>query len=159
MKIFGFIGLLVLFVACGKQTEPIPEITSNEAVTYDSVLAEKYGADQYGMKQYVIAFLTRGPNRESDSVKAMELQRAHMANIGKMAASGKLVLAGPFLDDTDLRGLYFFNVETIEEARALTETDPAIQSGHLAMELRPWYGSAAMMGINEVHSKLSKEDI
>jgi uncharacterized protein YciI len=74
-----------------------------------------------------------------------------------MAEEGKLVLAGPFLDDGELRGIYVFNVETVEEARALTATDPAIQAGSLVMELKPWYGSAAVMSINEMHPKLQKE--
>ncbi|MEL6823139.1 MAG: YciI family protein, partial [Calditrichota bacterium] len=88
--------------------------------------------------------------------KAKELQAAHMANIRKMAEEGKLSLAGPFINDGDLRGIYIFNVETLEESRALTETDPAIQHGSLVMELHPWYGSAAVVGINEVHQTLSK---
>ena len=54
---------------------------------------------------------------------------------------------------------YYFNVATIEEAKALTESDPAIQAGRLEMELRPWYGSAALVLVNDWHKKLSKEDI
>jgi uncharacterized protein YciI len=108
------------------------------------------------MKQYVMAFLKAGPNRDRDSTEAAELQAAHMANIGRMAEEGKLVLAGPFLDDGELRGIYVFNVKTIEEARALTASDPAIQAGRLVMELKPWYGSAAMMEINAMHGRLEK---
>ena len=55
--------------------------------------------------------------------------------------------------------IYVFNVETVEEAQALVETDPAIQAGSLVMELRPWYGSAALVGVNDVHKTLSKTDI
>lgn len=126
---------------------------------YDSLLAQKYGADQYGMKKYVMAFLKSGPNRSQDSATAAQIQRAHMDNIGRMAEEGKLVLAGPFLDDQELRGIYIFDVRTIEEAEALTASDPAVQAGRLIMELHPWYGSAAMMQINETHKRLSKTDI
>ena len=61
------------------------------------------------------------------------------------------------VDGGDLRGIYIFNVESVEEARRLTETDPAIQSGRLVMELHPWYGSAGLIQVNEVHKVLSKK--
>ena len=48
---------------------------------------------------------------------------------------------------------------SIEEARALTATDPAIQVGSLVMELYPWYGSAGLKKVNELHSQLAKEEI
>ena len=122
-------------------------------------MAKKYEADEYGMKKYVIAFLKRGPNRNLDSARAMELQLAHLENIGKMADAGKLVLAGPFFGSGDLRGIYIFNVESIEEAKKLTNTDPAIREGSLIMELKEWYGTAGLMGINNLHEKLSRRGI
>lgn len=123
---------------------------------FDSIRAAKLGADQYGMRKYVMAFLKRGPNRELDSVYAAQLQAAHMQNIGKMAEAGKLALAGPFYGDGDLRGIYIFAVDNIEEAKALTESDPAIQAGSLEMELIEWYGSAGLMEVNEIHKTISK---
>ncbi len=128
-------------------------------VNYDSVKAEKYGADEYGMKKYVMAFLKRGPKRDQDSTTAAELQKAHLKNITRMAKEGKLVLAGPFLDNEDIRGIYVFDVQTIEEAKKLTESDPAIKAGRLEMELRPWYGSAALLEINEIGKTLEKKSI
>jgi len=125
---------------------------------YDDSLAQKLGADDYGMKQYVLAYLKKGPNRDLSKEEAAELQKAHLANIGKMAAAGKLVLAGPFLDDGETRGIYIFNVKTIEEAKVLTETDPAIIAGSLVMELHPWYGSAAIMMVNEIHGQVAKSN-
>jgi uncharacterized protein YciI len=148
----------VVLVAC--ETPPDNVVTKaphlETSTTYDPAFATRVGADDYGMKQYVMAFLKAGPNRDRDSTEAAELQAAHMANIGRMAAEGKLILAGPFLDNGELRGIYIFNVKTIEEARALTATDPAIKAGSLVMELKPWYGSAAMMEINAMHRRLKK---
>jgi len=125
---------------------------------YDAVLAKKLGSDDYGMRKYVIAFLKAGPNRNQDSATAAKLQAAHMANIVRMAEKGELVVAGPFLDNTEIKGIYIFNVESIEKAKQLTETDPAIQAGRLIMELHPWYGSAALMQVNETHKKIQKKD-
>ena len=123
---------------------------------YDQNLAKKLNADDYGMSTYIMAFLKRGPDRPQDSVKIVELQAAHMKNIRKLADEGILVLAGPFLDDGDLRGIYIFDVESIEEAKKLTESDPAIQAGSLIMELHPWYGSTAIKSISEIHEKISR---
>lgn len=132
---------------------------NHQTTTYDSVLAKKLGADQYGMKHYVMAFLKTGPIHITDSLKRIELQKAHLKNIIRLANEGKLIVAGPFLDDQPVEGIFIFNVETIEEAKALTNTDPAIQSGELVMELRPWYGSAALVEISALHQKIQKKSV
>lgn len=156
--------LLSLVFACTPTSTPeqVDEQQNKEeglTTDYDARLAEELGADDYGMKQYVMAFLKSGPNRSQDSLEAAQLQRAHMENIGRMAKEGKLILAGPFIDGGDIRGIYVFDVRTIEEAEALTATDPAIQAGRLEMELHPWYGSAALMKVSEWHERLAKEKI
>lgn len=79
-----------------------------------------------------------------------------MDKIQKLTGEGKLVLTGPFMDSEEVRGIFIFNVETIEEARKLTESDPAVQAGRLEMELRSWYGSAALLQVNNIHSRISK---
>ncbi|MEZ5198772.1 MAG: YciI family protein [Bacteroidales bacterium] len=146
-------------IGCNRNSHQGNSIEQAEVTAYDSLLAKKLGADDYGMKQYVMAFLKRGPNRNHDSAAAAQLQRAHLDNIVRMANEGTLVLAGPFMDNGEIRGIYIFNVTTVEEAEALTATDPAIQAGRLVMELHPWYGSAAVMQLNEVHEKIAKINI
>ncbi len=125
---------------------------------YDPELAQKLGADDYGMKMYVMALLKAGPNRDQSPEQAAELQKAHMDNIKRMAEEGVLVLAGPFgKNDQGLRGIYVFDVSTVEEAKALTETDPAIQAGRLKMELIPWYGTAVLMQATELSKSIAKK--
>ena len=162
LHLFSFL-ILTWLIGCGPQevaeSEAAPSTTSSTVSSYDSLAAAKYGADDYGMRKYVMAFLKRGPNQEIDSVQAVELQAAHMENIVRMAEAGKLALAGPFFGDGELRGIYVFNVETIAEAEALTQSDPAIQAGSLEMELLEWYGSAALMAVNDLHKTISKEEI
>ncbi len=160
--------LIVLFAAamfCLQANVIAQENTEKEEMKtemseskFDQELAEKYAADDYGMGQYVMAFLRSGPNRDRSPEEAQKLQAAHMANIGRLAEEGKLLVAGPFLDGGELRGIYIFDVKTVEEAAELTATDPAIQAGSLVMELHPWYGSAAMRAVNEIHGKISKKD-
>ncbi|MFN0032693.1 MAG: YciI family protein [Flavobacteriales bacterium] len=126
---------------------------------YDSLLAKKLGADDYGMKQYVMAYLKKGPDRSQDSTTASELQMAHLNNIMRMADEGKLVVAGPFMDDTAVRGIYIFNTPSVDTAAAWTNTDPAVIAGRLVMELHPWYGSAALLQVNDLHKKIQKRSI
>jgi len=155
----------ILLAACEAPT-PTEDNTSTaqtpsntDTLAYDAGLAKELGADEYGMKQYVMAFLKAGPNRSQDSLEAARLQRAHLDNITRMAEEGTLVLAGPFMDRGDVRGIYVFDVRTVAEAEALTATDPAIKAGRLEMELHPWYGSAALMKVNEWHKKVAKKGI
>lgn len=163
MKTNKFLVALIIIVAlwsCNeKQQATLPEVksTSDES-SYNEALANELGADQYGMRHYIFAFLKAGPNRDQDSVTAANLQRAHLDNIRRLADEGKLVLAGPFMDDGEIRGIYIFNVTSLEEARKLIETDPAILAGRLEMELHPWYGSAAMMKINDIHNTIFKSN-
>ena len=126
---------------------------------YDKQLAKKLGADDYGMKKYVIAFLKSGPNRNLSEQKAQDLQTAHLQNIVRLADEEKLLIAGPFFGEGDLRGIYIFDVSTIKEAEELTNSDPAINAGSLIMELKEWYGSAALLQVNQIHKSLSKKSI
>jgi len=172
-----FLSICLLVCACNSNQSTPEEQTTNSSVTpseqeevsssepvkkeslYSEELAYELGADEYGMRQYVFAYLKKGPNRDLDSLEAAQLQRAHLDNISKLAREGKLVLAGPFMDNTEIRGIYVFAVESLEEAEKIALTDPAIEAGSLEMELHPWYGSAALMMVNDWHKKISKENI
>jgi uncharacterized protein YciI len=152
---------LIMVVACDPVQKPVVDSDNTESseITYDSLLAQQLGADAYGMRQYVMAFLKAGPNRSQDSLEAAQLQRAHLDNITRLAEEGKLVLAGPYLDDWEVRGIYVFAVKDMEEAESLTATDPAVQAGRLIMELHPWYGSAALMKLGDLHKAIAKQSI
>jgi uncharacterized protein YciI len=130
---------------------------AQNAVTYDSVLAKKSGADEFGMKKYVLALLKKGTAGITDPAKVKELLSGHMANMGKLAAEGKLVLAGPMMDDTGLEGIFIFNVTTVEEAEVLGKTDPAVKAGLFSIEYHPWYASAALMEVVGIHKTLQKK--
>lgn len=155
MKKIIYLLLIALYIACTKQVKEVKVSILNEE--FDSLKASNYGADDYGMKTYVMAFLKRGLNRDLDSARKSELQKAHLKNISEMAEDGKLVLAGPFYGDGKIRGIYIFDVDSIEEAKALTETDPAIKAGSLQMELVKWYGPAALMEVNEISKTIAKK--
>ncbi|RPI06032.1 MAG: hypothetical protein EHM64_04360 [Ignavibacteriae bacterium] len=126
---------------------------------YDSLLAKRVGADEYGMKKYVMAFLKSGRVKIQDSVQREDLQRRHLKNIMRLAAEGTLIVAGPFLDDQEMRGIFIFNVENVEEARIIAETDPAVKAGVLILELHPWYGSAALVETSRIHKTIEKKSV
>ena len=154
LAVFSF-----LIISCTPVTQSEATHVNEYSIRYDSLLVKEMGADDYGMRKFVIAYLKRGPNRDQDSVQAENIQRAHLDNMVVMAEAKKLVLAGPFMDDGEIMGIYVFAVETLEEAAELTASDPAVMAGRLIMDLHPWYGSAALMKINELHKKVSKEAI
>lgn len=111
---------------------------------YNKALADSLGADDYGMKMYVLVILKTGPatvdKKTSDSLFA-----GHMKNMGRMVDLGKLIVAGPLQkNDNNYRGIFILNVRTIEEAKALLETDPAVKGKVLDADMYGWYGSAAL---------------
>jgi uncharacterized protein len=120
----------------------------------DTALIRKLGADEYGMKQYVMAFLKEGHRKDIPKDSLAIIQKGHMKNIERLANEGKLIIAGPFMDDTPLRGIFIFNVSSVEEAERLTKTDPAIKAGRLSLELHPWYGSASLIESYNIHKRL-----
>jgi uncharacterized protein YciI len=82
--------------------------------------------------------------------------KGHFANMQRLAADGKLVLAGP-LDKVDgWRGLFVFAVEDIEEAKQLVATDPVVAQGEMVAEYHRYFGSAALMLVNDWHERLTK---
>jgi uncharacterized protein YciI len=67
-----------------------------------------------------------------------EIQRGHLANIGAMAASGDLVIAGPVEDGGDFRGILVFRTTDRDRIEKLVAEDPAIVAGRLELELYRW---------------------
>jgi uncharacterized protein YciI len=127
---------------------------------YDEKLAKSLNADERGMKHYVFCILKTGSNTTATDEEKNNLFKGHMANITRLAKEGKLALAGPFMkNDKNYRGLYIFNVGTIEEAKELVATDPAVQANIFEAELTPWYGTAALQETLKIHEKITKNKI
>ena len=133
-------------------------VMAAEEPAFDADLAKRLGADERGMKMYVLCILKTGPkDAEIKGDDRKEIFAGHFANIGRLADEGKLAIAGPFgKNEKAYRGLYIFNVTTVEEAEKLVMLDPAVKSGVLVPDLTPWYGSAAMMVVNDTHKKIEK---
>jgi uncharacterized protein YciI len=149
ISIFFFVALFVTPANAQKADTPANP-------NYDEALAKRLGADERGMRQYVMCFLKTGPLKVDDAAKRAELMKGHFGMINRLANEGKLILAGPFTNGGDFRGIYVFDVKTIEEAQKLTETDPSIKEGYFKVEFIKWYGSAGLMDVNSIHKKIAK---
>ena len=112
---------------------------------YDSLLAKRLGADDYGMKRYVLVILKTGTAVIEPGARRDSLFMGHMENINRLAEVGKLVVAGPLGDNSfAYRGIFILNVPTIAEAQKLIYTDPTVKEQIFDAELIEWYGSAAL---------------
>jgi uncharacterized protein YciI len=136
---------------------PAAEETAPASPNFDEALAEALGADEYGMRQYVLVILKTGPTPMPAGAERDAMFRGHFANMKRLAADGKLALAGP-LDGVDgWRGLFVLAVSDLEEAAALVATDPVVMHGEMVAEYHQYYGSAALMLVNETHEKVARK--
>ena len=138
---------LALAAAAGAQDNP----------KFDSRLAQATGADDNGMRGYVLVIVKTGATRVPNGPARDDMFKGHFANMNRLAADGKLVQAGP-LDGVDgWRGLFVFATPDIEEAKKLVATDPVVVKGEMVPEFHKYYGSAALMLMNDLHEKVSKK--
>ena len=124
---------------------------------YDSTLARQLGADERGMKTYILVILKTGPADIQDKELRDSLFAGHFANMDRLAAEKKLVLAGPMSsNERQYRGIFLYDVKTLEEAEEFLKDDPTVTSGIFEIELYRWYGSAALPVYLETAEKIRK---
>ncbi|MBC6492562.1 YciI family protein [Flavihumibacter stibioxidans] len=91
------------------------------------------------IRQYWFVMLLAGPSRNQDSATAANIQKGHLDNINRLYYEGKIKVAGPFGDRGNWLGIFIFDCETRQEVESLLKTDPAISSGRLTYDIRPWW--------------------
>ena len=124
---------------------------------FDPALARTVGADERGMRNYVLVILKTGPTRVPAGPERDEMFKGHFANMNRLSAEGRLALAGP-LDGVDgWRGLFIVAASDIEEARRLVATDPVVMKGEMVPEFHKYYGTAALMLIRDLHDKVAQK--
>ena len=152
---------LAMFTSVAARADDTAAATPPTNPEYDAALAQRVGADEMGMRKYVLVILKtsatpvpKGPERDA-------MFRGHFANMKKLSDAGKLAFAGPFGDknagEGSWRGMFVFAVPTIEEAKVLTATDPVLQQGEMVAEYHELYGSASLMLVPETYLKVAKK--
>jgi uncharacterized protein YciI len=127
------------------------------APQYDAEMAKSLGADERGMRPYVMVILKSGPKRMPDGAERTKMFEGHFANIRRLAGEKKLALAGP-LDGVDgLRGIFVFATPDIDEAKKFVATDPVIVNQEMVAEFHKFYGSAGLMAVNDIHARIEKK--
>ena len=151
MKLIRYAFLFVVLISLSKS------ITAQNN-NYDSVLAKKLQADDYGMKSYILVILKKGSSTDTSKSARTTAFRGHMANINKLVAGNKLVLAGPMGEnDKHYEGIFVFNTANMDEAKQWVNSDPAVQAKYLDAELFSWYCTAALQQIPALHEKVGKK--
>jgi len=130
---------------------------STPAAPYDAEMAKSLGADERGMRAYVLVILKTGPNKVTDAEARKKMFAGHFANIERLADEKKLALAGPLDGVEGRRGIFVFATPDIDEAKKYVATDPVITNGEMVAEYHKFYGSAALMMVNDVHNKIQKK--
>ena len=93
----------------------------------------------YDMKQYWLVLLYRGGTRSQDSITAAKIQQAHINNIERLAADGKIIMAGPMGGKGDLRGIFIMDGKDSTEIASHIKVDSAVVTGRLRFEIHPWW--------------------
>ncbi len=124
---------------------------------YDAELAKTLGADEYGMRSYVLVVLKSGPTPVPKGELRKQMFAGHMANIQRLAEEGKLAVAGPMDGVDGWRGLFIFATPDIETAKQYVATDPVIIQGEMIAEYHQLYASAALLQVYDISKKIAKK--
>ena len=151
----AFLVAIMFAVVAG--TMPVSAQGAKPGAVADPALAKRLGADEQGMRKYVMVILKTGPHRVPDGPARDRMFEGHFANMQRLAKAHQLVVAGPFGDKNDWRGMFVFAVATTKEAAALVAIDPVIRSGEMVAEYHTLYSSAALMAVNGIHDKISPQ--
>jgi uncharacterized protein YciI len=90
------------------------------------------------LEPLILGFLVRGSSTAQSGEAAAEIQKGHLAYMSKLHEQGKLLVAGPFMDDSPTRGIVIYRVGTVDDAKALAAEDPAVKAGRLVLDAHPW---------------------
>ena len=124
---------------------------------YDAELAKSLGANENGLRAYVLVILKTGPNKMPPGPERNEMFKGHFANIKRLSDEGKLAYAGPLDGVEGRRGIFILALSDIEEAKKLVATDPVIEKGEMVAEYHKHFGSAALMQVPSIHPRIVKK--
>ncbi len=73
--------------------------------------------------------------------EADRLQRLHIAHLQAMTEAGQIRVAGPFDEQPDpaLRGMALYQTGSLERAKELANSDPAVIAGRIEVDVMYFY--------------------
>ncbi len=134
-------GLLLVVSQAGMtQNEP-----AAPAPQYDAELAKSLGADERGLRSYVLVILKTGPSKVPEGPARTAMFQGHFANMQRLANEKKLAFAGPLDGVEGRRGIFIFAVIRFGGRDINRE---------MVAEYHKLFGSAGLMMVNEIHNKI-----
>ena len=99
-------------------------------------------APPFALDRYELVLLKRPtkPSNVSDE-EIDRLQELHLAHLQALTRTGDIRVCGPFdaQSDESLRGMALYQTGSIERARELATSDPAVVAGRLEVDIMYFY--------------------
>lgn len=160
MRLFYIAICFFLSSACQsvKQDDESSEnrLTDSAHVRYDSSLAQKLGANKYGLKKYTLCFLSKGKSKVLNAEDYRAIEEAHIDYIQALVAQKEIIMAGYFDGKDELLGFVVFNSLDTNYVRSLLAKDPKVAKELIFPVLKKWTSSAAIQELNQIHQRIEK---
>jgi uncharacterized protein len=93
------------------------------------------------LESFELVMLRRPANpTEYDDATLDRIQAEHLEFHARLREQGLVVTNGPLRGQPDesLRGLTFYRVGSVDEARRIAEEDPSVKAGRLVIDVMQW---------------------
>ncbi len=108
--------------------------------------AKKTSPDKIPMVKIFLGLFYRGDNQAgATTTEPPKLLLDHLWHLRRQLDAGKMVAAGPFSGNSNLRGVMVLQTATLEEAKAIADQDPMVKAGRFKVELHPWWVAKGVM--------------
>lgn len=131
--------------------------SAQDAPAFDPALAQRTGANENGMRAYVLVILKSSATPVPKGEARDAMFRGHFANMKRLADAGVLKVAGPLDGQLGRRGIFILAVPDVETARQHVTTDPVIVQGEMEAEYHRFFSSAALMLIPELAPQVTRK--
>jgi uncharacterized protein YciI len=122
-------------IACAAIICSVAAITSARAPSQEP---------KYEMGTFYLCLLIK-PQNPTAGPASQDLLQDHFKHVKGLIAGGKAAIAGPFVDNTRIAGVFVLNASSPEEARAWEEADPLVKTGGFSVEVLKWWAAKGIM--------------
>lgn len=109
-------------------------------ITVPLTMAQPKQEPHSKLVKFHMAIVRKGPKwNDAKTPEVAQIHQQHFEYVMSVLNSGKAVIAGPLGDDTGILGIFIFRAQSAEEARTLSDEDPAVKAGFHSNEMHPWW--------------------